>query len=63
MFNSEQIQQLAGLIIESGIDTKNQEEVTECLGLLLEDIAGCERLSDTKFAEIQFQIHSVLNHL
>ncbi len=52
MLNAEQIQQLVELIIESGIDTKDQDEVTEFLGFLLEDIAGCECLSNTEFENL-----------
>lgn len=63
MFNAEQIQQLAELIIESGIETKNQGELTEYLGLLLEDIAGCESLSDSDFEDIQLKVQSALTSL
>ena len=60
MFNTEQIQQLVELIIESSIDTNNQEEVTERLGLLLEDVAGCECLSETEFEVLLVSIRSNL---
>lgn len=63
MFNQEQIQQLAELIIDSGIDTESQEEVAEYLGLLLEDIAGCECLSDSELEDIQLKIKSALNRV
>lgn len=63
MFNQDQIQQLAELIIEADIDINHQHEVGEYLGLLLEDIAACECLSDTEFEEIQFKVSSALKCL
>jgi hypothetical protein len=61
MFNQEQIQQLAELIVEAEININNPNEVTDYLCLILEDISGCECLSDSKLAYIQSKVQSVLN--
>lgn len=63
MFNTEQTQQLTELMLESEIDTTNQNEVTEYLCLLLEDVAGCECLSDSDFEDIQLKVQSTLDNV
>lgn len=63
MFNQVQIQQLAELIIEAEVDTNNQDDVTEYLYLMLEEIAGCECLTASELEKIQLKVLATLNSL
>lgn len=63
MFDADQIQQLAELMIEAEIDVNNLDEVAEYLGLLLEDIAGCECLPDAGFENIHCKVLAVIESL
>ena len=63
MLTPSQITQLVELVNEANIDVKNIDAVDEYIGLLLEDIAGFECVSDNELARIQADVLSALkNH-
>lgn len=56
MLTPSQIKQLAELVNKAGIDVQNTNAVNEYVGLLLEDIAGFECITDDELAEIQVEV-------
>lgn len=63
MLTTQQINELALIVLDADIDIKNQNEVNEYIGLLLENIAGCECLSDDEIESVQFQIRKNIETL
>ncbi|REL34689.1 hypothetical protein [Thalassotalea euphylliae] len=63
MLTTQQINELALIILDADIDVKNHNEVDEYIGLVLENIAGCECLSDDEFRAIVQQIREVIETL
>jgi hypothetical protein len=62
MLTPSQIKQLAELVNEAGIDVKNTSAVNEYIGLLLEDIAGLECITDDEFTKILTKVLSTLKN-
>jgi len=62
MLTPSQIKQLAELVIEADIDVQNIDAVNECVGLLLEDIAGFECVNDNELAKLQADLLSALKN-
>jgi len=62
MLTPSQIKQLAELVNEADIDVKNTDAVSEYVGLLLEDIAGLECITDDELAQIQMDVLSALKN-
>ena len=60
MLSPSQIKQLAELVVEAKIDVQNIDAVNEYVGLLLEDIAGFEYVTDDELAKIQSSVLSIL---
>lgn len=60
MLTPSQINQLAELVNEANIDVQNTDAITEYIGLLLEDIAGFEYITDGELAKIQDDVLSAL---
>ena len=63
MLTTQQINELALIVLDVDIDIKNHNKVDEYIGLLLENIAGCECLSDDEFKAIVQQIWEVIETL
>ncbi len=62
MLTPSQLKQLAELVNEAEIDVQNIDSVNEYIGLLLEDTAGFECVSDDELIEIQTEVLSVLKN-
>jgi hypothetical protein len=62
MLTPSQIEQLVKLVNEANIDVKNIDAVDEYIGLLLEDIAGFECITDDELLKIQADVLSVLKN-
>jgi phosphoglucomutase len=62
MLTPSQIKQIAELVNEADIDVKNIDAVNEYVGILLEDIAGFECITDEELAKIQVDVLSALKH-
>lgn len=63
MLESAQIEQIAIFIWESGTNLEDMNQVNELIGLLLENIAGCECLSDDEISTIQQHISEIIEKL
>ncbi len=63
MLTTQQINELALIILDADIDIKKHNEVNEYIGLLLENIAGCECLSDDEFKAIVQQVRVMIETL
>lgn len=62
MLTTSQIKQLAELVNEADIDVQNIDAVNEYIGLLLEDIAGFECLTDSELAKLQLDVLLMLKN-
>jgi hypothetical protein len=62
MLTPSQIIQLAELVNEADIDVKHIDAVNEYIGLLLEDIAGFECITDDELLKIQAGVLSGLKN-
>lgn len=62
MLTPSQIEQLAELFNEANIDVKNIDAVDEYIGLLLEDIAGFECITDDELTKIQADVLSAFKN-
>ena len=60
MLSPSQIKQLAELVVEANIDVQNIDAVNEYIGLLLEDIAGFECVTDDELVKVQSSVLSIL---
>jgi hypothetical protein len=60
MLTPSQIKQLAELVNEAGINVQNIDAVNEYFGLLIENIAGLECITDDELAKIQADVLSAL---
>jgi hypothetical protein len=56
MLTPSQIQQLAELVVEADTDVQNIDAINEYVGLLLEDIAGFECITDDELLKIQVDV-------
>lgn len=63
MLTTQQINELALIVLDADIDIKSHHEVNEYIGLLLENIAGCECLSDYEYKAIVQQIREIIEML
>ncbi|MGB0834758.1 MAG: hypothetical protein ACPGR2_09580 [Psychrobium sp.] len=63
MLTTQQINELALTVLFSEVDIKNHHEVDEYIGLLLENISGCECLSDGEFKAVLQQIREIIETL
>ena len=63
MLTTQQINGLALIVLDADIDIKNHHEVDEYIGLLLENIAGCECLSDDEYKAILQQVTVMIKTL
>ena len=63
MLATQQVNDIAFLVLDADINIKNHNEVDEYIGLLLENIAGCECLSADEFSAILQQIREVIEIL
>ncbi len=63
MLTTQQINELALIVLDTDIDIKKTLEVDEYIGLLLENIAGCECLSDDEINCVLRQIRKVIEKL
>lgn len=63
MLTIEQINEIALIVLDADIDIKNHNEVDEYVGLLLENIAGCECLSEDKLSANLQQIREIIETL
>lgn len=55
-----QINKLSELVSQADIDVNNIDAVNEYIGLLLEDIAGFECITDDDLAKVQADVLSAL---
>ena len=62
MLSPSQVKQLASFVNEANIDVNNIDEVNEYVGLLLENIAGFERVTVDELAKIQVDLLSALKN-
>jgi hypothetical protein len=62
MLTPSQIKQLAELVNEAEIDVQNIDAVNEYVGLLLEDIAGFECITEDELSKIQMNVQSALKN-
>jgi hypothetical protein len=62
MLTPSQIKQLAELVNEANIDVQNIDAVNEYVGILLEDIAGFECVSDDELVKIQDDVLSAFKN-
>ena len=62
MLSPSQIKQLVELVNEANIDVQNIDAVSEYIGLLLEDIAGFELITDDELIQIQAVVLSALKN-
>ncbi|XQW84257.1 hypothetical protein ACOYR1_14115 [Thalassotalea piscium] len=62
MLTPSQIKELVELVNEANIDVKNIDAVNEYIGLLLEDIAGFECITDDELTKIQTDVLSTLKN-
>ncbi|MBA6264284.1 hypothetical protein [Colwellia sp. Bg11-12] len=62
MLTPSQIKQLAELVNEAEIDVQNIDAVNEYFGLLLEDIAGFECITEDELTKIQMNVQSALKN-
>jgi hypothetical protein len=62
MLTPSQIKQLAELVNEANTDVQDIDAVNEYVGILLEDIAGFECITDEELAKIQVDVLSALKH-
>lgn len=60
MLTPSQINQLAELVNGANIDVQNTDAITEYIGLLLEDIAGFECITDDELTKVQGDVLSAL---
>lgn len=60
MLTPSQIKQLAEFVVEANIDVHNIDAVNEYIGLLLEDIAGFECVTDDELVKIQADVFLIL---
>lgn len=60
MLTPSQIKQLAELVNEAEVDVPKIDAVNEYVGLILEDIAGFECITDDELAKIQVDVLSAL---
>ncbi len=60
MLTPSQIKQLVDLVNEANIDVKNIDRIDEYIGLLLEEIAGFEYITDDELTKIQADVLSAL---
>ena len=60
MLTPSQIKQLTELVAEADTDVQNTDAVNEFVGLLLEDIAGFERITEDELMKIQTDVLSAL---
>ena len=60
MLTTSLIKQLAELVNEANINVQNIDEVNELVGLILEDIAGFECISNDELTKIQVNVLSAL---
>ena len=63
MIEQHLIREIVALIVEANIDVNNIDELNEYVGLLLEDIAGFELITDDELAQIQAVVLSALKKL
>ncbi|WP_077343310.1 hypothetical protein [Pseudocolwellia agarivorans] len=63
MLTTKQVNDIALIVLDADIDIKNYNEVEEYVGLLLENIAGCECLSDDEFKAIVQQVRVMIETL
>ncbi len=62
MLTPSQMKKLAELVNEADIDVRNIDAVNEYVGLLLEDIAGFECITDGELTKIQIDVLSALKN-
>jgi hypothetical protein len=62
MLTPSQLKQLAELVTEADTDVQNTDAVNEFVGLLLEDIAGFERITEDELMKIQTGVLSALKN-
>jgi hypothetical protein len=62
MLTPSQIKQLAELVVEADTDVQNIDALNEYVGLLLEDIAGFECLTEDELMKIQTGVLSALKN-
>jgi hypothetical protein len=62
MLTPSQIKQLAELVVEAYIDVQNIDAMNEYVGILLEDIAGFESVTDSELAKVQADVLSALKN-
>lgn len=63
MLTKQQINELSIIVLNDDVDVKNHNEVDEYIGLLLENIAGCECLSDDEYKAIVQQMREMIETL
>jgi hypothetical protein len=63
LFTDYQIHQLARFLIEDHGCTLNKDELIEQIGLILENVAGCESLPDTDIQTAMNQIRTAYDEL
>jgi len=63
MLTTKQVNDIALIVLDADIDIENYNEVDEYVGLLLENIAGGECLSDDEFKAIVQQIRETIETL
>ena len=63
MLTTQQINGLAIIVLEADIDIEKHHELDDYIGLLLENIAGCEWLSDDEFKAVVQQVLKIIKNL
>ncbi len=56
MLSPLQIFELAQMVLESGVELSNHDDVNEYVGLLLENVSGFECITDDELELIQLQV-------
>jgi hypothetical protein len=62
MLTPSQIKQLTELVAEADTDVQNIDAVDEYVGLLLEDIAGFECITEDELIKVQTDVLSALKN-
>lgn len=56
MLSPLQIFEFAQMVLESGVELSNHDDVNEYVGLLLENVSGFECITDDEIELIQLQV-------
>jgi len=56
MLSPLQIFEFAQMVLESGVELSNHDDVNEYVGLLLENVSGFECITDDELELIQLQV-------